>query len=107
MKEIPELNILNEFSNLNDLNSFLQHKITDLIILDPSKNQDKIFNLIKQNGVQNKVIFTSTKSKYAVKGFELGILYFTQKTFKFNRFEVTIDRIRDKEIISKSISQEL
>ena len=107
LKEIPELSLLNEFSNFNDLKSFLQHESTDLIIIDPSENEDKIFNFIEQNGIQNKVIFTSKKSKHAVKGFELGVLDFLQKPFTLNRFEVTIDRIRDNEIVSKPITREL
>ena len=65
LKEIPELSLLNEFSNFNDLKRFLQHESTDLILMDPSENEDKIFNFIEQNGIQDKVIFTSKKSKHA------------------------------------------
>ena len=92
LNEIPSLNLTKEFSNLNDLKNFLQYESADLILIDPSENEDKICKFIQQYNLQKQVIFISKKSTHAVKGFELGILDYLPKPFTLSRFKLTLER---------------
>ena len=99
LKEISSLSLTKEFSNFTDLKNFLQYESTDLLLIDPSENEDKIFKFIEQYGIQKQVVFTSKKSTHAVKGFELGILDFLPKPFTLGRFEMTLERLENKNMV--------
>ena len=107
LKEISSLSLTKEFSNFTDLKNFLQYETTDLLLIDPSENQDKIFKFIEKYGIQKQVVFTSKKSTHAVKGFELGILDFLPKPFNLGRFEMTLERLENKNIGTKPVNPEL
>ena len=107
LKEITSLDLIKEFSNFNDLNNFLKYENADLILIDPTDSEDKIFNYIQQYGIQNQVILTSKKSTHAVKGFELGILDFLPKPFNIDRFKTTLDRFSSSSQNTLSLNQEL
>ena len=107
LKEISSLSLTKEFSNFTDLKNFLQYETTDLLLIDPSENEDKIFKFIEQYGIQKQVVFTSKKSTHAVKGFELGILDFLPKPFTLGRFEMTLERLENKNIGTKPVNPEL
>lgn len=92
LNEIPSLNLIKEFSNLNDLKNFLQYESADLILINPSENEDKISKFIQQYNLQKQIIFISKKSTHAVKGFELGILDYLPKPFTLSRFKLTLER---------------
>ena len=59
LKEISSLSLTKEFSNFTDLKNFLQYESTDLVLIDPSENEYKIFKFIEQYGIQKQVVFTS------------------------------------------------
>ena len=107
LKEITSLELIREFSNFNDLKNYLQYESTDLILIDPSENEDKIFNYIQQYRIQKQVILTSKKSTHAVKGFELGILDFLPKPFSLERFKTSLERFSTSSQNTLSINQEL
>ena len=107
LKEISSLSLTKEFSNFTDLKNFLQYESIDLLIIDPSENENKIFKFIEKHGIQKQVVFTSKKSTHAVKGFELGILDFLQKPFTLGRFEMTLERLENKSLGTKPVNTEL
>ena len=107
LKEISSLILTKEFSNFTDLKNFLQYESIDLLIIDPSENENKIFKFIEKHGIQKQVVFTSKKSTHAVKGFELGILDFLQKPFTLGRFKMTLERLENKSIGTKPVNPEL
>jgi len=107
LKEISFLSLTKEFSNYRDLKNFLQYENTNLLLIDPSENEDKIFKFIEKYGIQKQVVFTSKKSTHAVKGFELGILDFLPKPFTLGRFKMTLERLENKSIGTKPVNPEL
>ena len=107
LKEISSLILTKEFSNFTDLKNFLQYESIDLLLIDPSENENKIFKFIEKHGIQKQVVFTSKKSTHAVKGFELGILDFLQKPFTLGRFKMTLERLENKSLGTKPVNTEL
>ena len=107
LKEISSLILTKEFSNFTDLKNFLQYESIDLLLIDPSENENKIFKFIEKHGIQKQVVFTSKKSTHAVKGFELGILDFLQKPFTLGRFKMTLERLENKSLDTKHVNTEL
>ena len=105
LNEIDKLNLAAEFSNFNELKNFLQYESADIIIVDPSLDNEKIFNCIERQKLQKKVIFTSKKLKHAVKGFEMGILDFIPKPINISRFNVTLDRIEKENLPTINTNQ--
>lgn len=107
LKEISKLSLVKECTDLNELEELIKNKFIDLIVIDPTGNEEKTFNFVVQHGLQKKVAFTSKKSRLAVKSFEIGILDFLQKPFTSDRFEITLDRVKNIGNIPKHINQEL
>lgn len=107
LKEISKLSLVKECTDLNELGELIKNKFVDLIVIDPTGNEEKTFNFVVQHGLQKKVAFTSKKSRLAVKSFEIGILDFLQKPFTSDRFEITLDRVKNIGNIHKHINQEL
>ncbi|MDA8639923.1 LytTR family transcriptional regulator DNA-binding domain-containing protein [Flavobacteriaceae bacterium] len=107
LKEISKLSLVKECTDLNELEELIKNKFIDLIVIDPTGNEEKTFNFVVQHGLQKKVAFTSKKSRLAVKSFEIGILDFLQKPFTSDRFEITLDRVKNIGNIHKHINQEL
>ena len=107
LKEISKLSLVKECTDLNELEELIKNKFVDLIVIDPTGNEEKTFNFVVQHGLQKKVAFTSKKSRLAVKSFEIGILDFLQKPFTSDRFEITLDRVKNIGNIHKHINQEL
>ncbi|MDG2491952.1 MAG: LytTR family DNA-binding domain-containing protein [Flavobacteriaceae bacterium] len=107
LKEISKLSLVKECTDLNELEELIKNKFVDLIVIDPNGNEEKTFNFVVQHGLQKKVAFTSKKSRLAVKSFEIGILDFLQKPFTSDRFEITLDRVKNIGNIHKHINQEL
>ncbi|MGB2305294.1 MAG: LytR/AlgR family response regulator transcription factor [Flavobacteriaceae bacterium] len=105
LNEIDKLNLAGEFSNFNELKNFLQYESADIIIVDPSLDNEKIFNCIERQKLQKKVIFTSKKLKHAVKGFEMGILDFIHKPINISRFNVTLNRIEKENLSTINTNQ--
>ena len=95
LKEISKLSLVKECTDLNELEELIKNKFVDLIVIDPTGNEEKTFNFVVQHGLQKKVAFTSKKSRLAVKSFEIGILDFLQKPFTSDRFEITLDRVKN------------
>ncbi|MDB4643667.1 LytTR family transcriptional regulator DNA-binding domain-containing protein [Flavobacteriaceae bacterium] len=107
LKEISKLSLVKECTDLNELEELIKNKFIDLIVIDPTGNEEKTFNFVVQHGLQKKVAFTSKKSRLAVKSFEIGILDFLQKPFTSDRFEITLERVKNIGNIHKHINQEL
>ena len=105
LNEIDKLNLPGEFSNFNELKNFLQYESADIIIVDPSLDNEKIFNCIERQKLQKKVIFTSKKLKHAVKGFEMGILDFIPKPINISRFNITLNRIEKENLPTINTNQ--
>ena len=105
LNEVDGLNLVGEFSNFNELKNFLQYERADIILVDPSLDDEKIFSCIERQKLQKKVIFTSKKSKHAVKGFEIGILDFIPKPLNINRLNVTLNRLEKENFPTTNINQ--
>ena len=105
LNEIDKLNLAGEFSNFNELKNFLQYESADIIIVDPSLDNEKIFDCIERQKLQKKVIFTSKKLKHAVKGFEMGILDFIPKPINISRFNITLNRIEKENLHTINTNQ--
>tara|TARA_B100000767_G_scaffold274766_1_gene308846 strand:- start:9650 stop:10345 length:696 start_codon:yes stop_codon:yes gene_type:complete len=105
LNEVDGLNLTGEFSDFNELKNFLQYESADIILVDPSADNEKIFSCIERQKLQKKVIFTSKKAKHAVKGFEIGILDFIPKPISLSRFNISLNRIEKENLPSINTNQ--
>lgn len=99
-KQIPNLIIVNEYSNAIEAYHHLQNNQVDLIFLDIEMPEmtgiELTRNLVSKDIV---IIFTSSKKEYALEAFELNIADYLLKPFTPARF---LQAVSKAQIISDS-----
>jgi DNA-binding LytR/AlgR family response regulator len=101
LKKFPEIKTINFFTDSLEALVFLEkNQKIDLVFLDiemPNLNGlDFIESLRQKYGKQiPKFIFTTGYHKYALSGYEKGVVDFLIKPIGFTRFKMSIDRIID------------
>ncbi|MFC3161261.1 LytR/AlgR family response regulator transcription factor [Chryseobacterium arachidis] len=86
-KQIPNLTIINEYSNAIDAYNHLQSKHVDIIFLDIEMPEMTGIELTKAlAGKETLIIFTSSKKEYALEAFELNIADYLLKPIMPARF---------------------
>lgn len=95
-KKIPEINLLQSFSNPEKALEFIQaNKDVDLAIMDiqmPGINGVDFYKKINKNILG---IFISANSNYAIQAYEIDIVDFIQKPATFERFEKAYNKVND------------
>lgn len=92
-RKIPELALLQKFSNAIDANSFLAENEIDLIFLDINMPIIDGFSFLETLDHKPMVVITSAHEQYALKGFEADAIDYLVKPISFARFLKTTNRI--------------
>lgn len=86
-KQVPNLSIINEFSNAIEAYNFLQTNSVDLIFLDIEMPEMPGIELTKNlSGKDTIIIFTTSNKEYALEAFELNIADYLLKPVMPARF---------------------
>ncbi|GGG64141.1 LytR/AlgR family response regulator transcription factor [Epilithonimonas arachidiradicis] len=86
-KQIPNLTIVNEFSNAIEAYNYLQTHPVDLIFLDIEMPEMTGIELTKNlSGKETIIIFTTSNKEYALEAFELNIADYLLKPVMPARF---------------------
>ena len=90
--ELPQLQLLNSFSNPIEASAYLQSEEIDLLFLDINMPKISGISLLKTLPKPPLVIFTTAYPEYAVEGFELEALDYLLKPFSLERFIKAINK---------------
>ncbi len=93
IKRISDLRIAAVFSNAMEAQKYIEATQPEIIISDIKMPGKSGIDLVKGLGYQPSVIFASAYGKYAIDGFDLGVIDFLRKPFSFQRFSSAIDKI--------------
>lgn len=103
ISKVPELNLLQVFSDAIEAINYLKKNTVELLFLDIQMPDINGFDLYRNLAVKPMVIFTTAHKEYAVEGFEVKAIDYLLKPFNFIRFEHAVSKaihwakINDKE----------
>ncbi|MFS4482925.1 LytR/AlgR family response regulator transcription factor [Hyunsoonleella sp. 2307UL5-6] len=101
--KIPELNVLEEFSNAMQAIKYLNHNRVDLIFLDIHMPDFTGFDFIQTLKDPPKIILITSDAQFAIKAFEYDcIVDYLVKPITLPRFEKTIKKA---ELFASTISK--
>jgi DNA-binding LytR/AlgR family response regulator len=109
LKKMPQLVLINTFTNPVSALNFLQENDVDLAFLDvqmPDLDGLEIIEALRIKKRHNFPLFIliTGHSKYALSGFEYGVVDFLLKPISFKRFNIAIDRFIEKQSKTTQIS---
>lgn len=93
--KIPEINLLQTFTQASAAERYIKNFPVDLIFLDiqmPDINGISFYKGIKQNTM---VIFTTAYSEYAIEGFNVDAVDYILKPIEFDRFKQACQKAVD------------
>lgn len=92
-KQVPDLTIVQEFSNAMEAYHFIQKNEVDLLFLDIEMPEMTGIELTKSlSGKDTIIIFTSSKKEYAIEAFELNIADYILKPISPVRFLQAVEK---------------
>jgi DNA-binding LytR/AlgR family response regulator len=93
--QVPDLEVAGEFDNAVDARNYLLKYPVDLLLLDIEMPGMSGLELSRNLGNKHPmIIFTTSKSDYAVEAFELNVADYLVKTITPARFVQAVDRVR-------------
>lgn len=99
LDEAEDIISIHCFKDLKKAKKHLQTNTVDVIIIDPNLAKENGFNFIEKRSKDHFFILHSTRTKDAVKGYELGVFDFLPKPFMEDRFAMTIKRLKKQEYV--------
>lgn len=95
ISQIPELELVEECSDIHEARKLLNEVRVDLIFLDIQMPEGTGISLLKSLIHPPKVIFTTAYPEFAVEGFDLNAVDYLLKPFSFERFSQAMNKVRD------------
>lgn len=95
LMQIPDARLEGKFNNAWDALRFLACNEVDAVFLDIEMPEMNGIDFLKSLSPAPLTIFTTAYRNYAFEGFELGVIDFLLKPVSFNRFKLTIEKVRD------------
>jgi len=96
VRKVPELNLLNAFSNPLEALEALRTLSVDLLFLDVQMPEITGISLLKVLKKRPLVVLTTAYSEYALEGYELDVADYLLKPITFERFLKSIDKIMQR-----------
>lgn len=93
--EIPNLLLINQFSNASSANDFLITNDVDLIFLDIEMPGITGIEFLSNLKKEILTIFTTAYSQYALEGFKLNVVDYLLKPIRKNRFVQATNKARE------------
>lgn len=95
MERIPSLTWTGSFYNAVDAQLYLDVHKVDLLFLDIQMPEITGVDFLKRLKSKPVTIFTTAYRKYALVGFDLGVIDYLLKPIEFDRFEMAVRRAID------------
>ena len=92
IKRLPHLNIIGKCANPLDAMQVLQEKQVDLLFLDIQMPDLTGIEFLKTLSQKPLVIFTTAYKEYAMEGYELDVVDYLLKPFRFERFLQAVNK---------------
>jgi two-component system, LytTR family, response regulator len=93
VSRVSYLNLIASFQNAFDAIGFLKENDVDLIFLDIEMDGFTGIEFIESLSCNPQIIITTAYDKYALKGFELNVVDYLLKPFRFDRFLAAAERV--------------
>jgi DNA-binding LytR/AlgR family response regulator len=93
---LTEIDLLADFSNVDDAVSFLQSRQIDLIILDVELPTTNGVEFLETYHPDAHVILVSSSEKYAISGYNYNVVDYLLKPVSFTRFSMGIKKVNDR-----------
>jgi DNA-binding LytR/AlgR family response regulator len=90
----PALELMGCFENAEEALVFLQENKVDLIFLDIQMDEMTGIEFLESAEIESQVIFTTAYEEYALKGFDLNILDYLLKPFRYPRFLQAVNKFQ-------------
>lgn len=91
-KKIPELKLLKVFTKPKEAEQYLKQQLVQILFLDIQMPTKTGIDFAKSIGSNQKIIFTTAFSEFAVEGFNLDATDYLLKPFSFERFEQAVQK---------------
>lgn len=91
-----EIVMLPPIGSIRAASRYLNNHSVDFILIDPNFTKENGFTFIQKHIDSQRFVIHSSRVKDAVKGYDLGIFDFIQKPFSLERFNQTIERLRNQ-----------
>ncbi len=97
VKNKAELNLLDAFTNPLEALIFIENNMVDLVFIDvqmPHLNGLDFIETVRLKNGNNipKFILVTGYDKYAIEGFEVGVIDYLMKPISYKRFNISVDR---------------
>lgn len=92
---VPHINLISKCSSPIEAMQIIQQKSIDLIFLDIQMPEMLGTDFLKTLPNHPMVIFTTAYTQYAIEGYELNIVDYLLKPFRFERFMQAINKAYD------------
>lgn len=102
IKKVPDLELVGKCSNALEASEFLKNHKVDLMFLDIQMPEITGLEFMRSLSNPPLVVFSTAYSEFAVEGFELNALDYLLKPVAFDRFNKTIERVREYMSLKKS-----
>lgn len=96
VRKVPELNLLNAFSNPLEALEALRTLSVDLLFLDVQMPEITGISLLKVLKKRPLVVLTTAYSEYALEGYELDVADYLLKPITLERFLKSVDKIMQR-----------
>jgi DNA-binding LytR/AlgR family response regulator len=98
IKRIAELQMAASFNNAIEAKRYIEENYPEIIISDIKMPGKSGIDLVKGLTYQPSIIFASAYDRYAINGYELGVIDFLRKPFSFERFKSAIQRVINPQV---------
>lgn len=95
IREIPSLNLLDNFGDAISAGEFLQNNTVDLVFLDIRMPGIDGIEFARTIGKETLVIFTTAYPEYALESYEVDALDYLVKPIEFDRFQKAVEKATD------------
>jgi len=96
------LEVVGSFPCATTALEYLKSNEIDILFLDVEMPGGNGFNLMDQLQYLPKIILTASKTDYAFEAFQYNVADYLKKPFTYNRFQDSISKVIDKEVINKT-----
>lgn len=93
LKRIPNLILINSFSNPIEALSLLHRGIIDILFIDIETPKLAGIEFLKALKIMPQTILTSAHAEYLLDAFEVGVTDYLQKPYSLNRFLKAVSRV--------------